>query len=243
MKTGFLFLISLNSVLLAGDAAVSRMLDDKLTVAQRNDACYELRGVKSPEVIAAMARALESPKVRTCAARSLREAGATGELKNALAESDPELRAVAARELGALARPELMELLAKTAHDPNLLVASNAFAGLSYYQDRSVLPHLLDLAERGGLVGAMALSRAVQFHDPSVLQVARTLLASKDVALRLGALRAIGDLGNETDLPALRPLAAKSEKVLPRGRGFGLVPALDLSRAAQNAIYQIENRK
>src|SRR5712692_5909983 len=98
MKTGFLFLISLNGILLAQEAAVTRLLDDKLTVAQRNDARYELRGVKSPEVIAAMARALEHPKVRACAARSLREAGAVGELKNALAESDPEVRAVAARE-------------------------------------------------------------------------------------------------------------------------------------------------
>jgi hypothetical protein len=43
-------------------------------------------------------------------------------------------------------------------------------------------------------------------------------------------------------LPALRELAAKAERAAPAGRGFGLVPAIDLSRAAQNAIRQIESR-
>src|SRR5689334_19919657 len=99
MKAIFLFLVCLSGVLRAQDAAVARMLDDKLSVAQRNDACYELRGLKSPEVTPAMTRALESPKVRACAARNLREAGAIDALKSALANSDPEIRAVAAREM------------------------------------------------------------------------------------------------------------------------------------------------
>jgi len=60
------------------------------------------------------------------------------------------VRAAAARQLGAIAKPELMELLARTAHDPNLIVASNALEGLTFYQDRAVLPYLLDLAEGGG---------------------------------------------------------------------------------------------
>ena len=170
------------------------------------------------------------------------EAGAVEELKTALNGSDPEIRAVAARELGLLSRPELMDLLAKTAHDPNLMIATNAFQGLSYYQDRAVLPYLLDLAESGGLVAAMALSRAMQFDDPRVLAVARRLMATRDVPLRLAALRAIGDLGDSSDLPALRQLAAKAESAAPAGRGFGLVPPLDLSRAAQNAIRQIQSR-
>jgi HEAT repeat protein len=122
------------------------------------------------------------------------------------------------------------------------MIATNAFQGLSYYQDRAVLPYLLDLAESGGLVAAMALSRAMQFDDPRVLAVARRLMATKDVPLRLAALRAIGDLGDSSDLPALRQLAAKAESAAPAGRGFGLVPPLDLSRAAQNAIRQIQSR-
>jgi HEAT repeat protein len=226
----------------AQDSLASRMLDPKLNIAQRNDACYEMRGARSPEAIAALAHALESPQVRACAARHLREAGAIDELKTALAGDDPEVRAAAARELGAIAKPELMDLLAQTARDPNLMVASNAFEGLTFYRDRAVLPYLLDLAAGGGPVAAMALSRAVEFADPGVLPVARRMMATKDVPLRLAALRAIGDLGNSSDLPALRTLAAKAENATPGGRGFGLMPALDLSRAAQNAIRQIEQR-
>lgn len=247
MKTAILVSISacLSAACLAlsaQDSPASRMLDPKLNIAQRNDACYESRGAHSPEMIAALARALESPLVRACAARNLRGAGAIDELKTALAGDDSEVRAAAARELGALAKPELMELLARTARDPNLMVASNALEGLTFYRDRGVLPYLLNLAEGGGPSAAMALSRAVDFADPSVLAVARRMMASRDVPLRLAALRAIGDLGTSSDLPALRVLAAKAESATPGGRGFGLMPALDLSRAAQNAIRQIEQR-
>ncbi|HLN00004.1 MAG TPA: HEAT repeat domain-containing protein [Bryobacteraceae bacterium] len=242
MKTIFLFLAMSALALHAQDANISRMLDGKLNISQRNDACYALRDVRSPEALAAFARALESPTVRACAARNLREAGAVDAFKSALAGSDPEIRAVAARELGAMTRPELMDVLAQTARDPNLMIATNAFEGLSHYQDRAVLPYLLNLADNGGLVAAMALSRAVAFADPSVLAVARRLMATKDVPLRLAALRAIGDLGDHSDLPELRQLAAKAESAAPAGRGFGLVPPLDLSRAAQNAIRQILSR-
>jgi HEAT repeat protein len=226
----------------AQDAATARMLDPKLNVAQRNNACYELRGSASPETIAALAHALEAPEVRSCAARNLREAGAVDELKTALTASDPEMRATATRELGALGRPDLIEPLAQAARDPNLLVATNALEGLAQYQDPSVLPALLSLAEAGGPVAAMALNRAVEFDHPGVLTVSRKLMATRDVTLRLAALRAIGNFGDAADLPALRELAAKAERAAPSGRGFGLVPSIDLSRAAQNAIRQIESR-
>jgi len=242
MKTAILFL-SFASLACAQDPATARLLNSALNVAQRNNACYELRGVRSPEAIAALTGALESPEVRACAARTLREAGAIEELKSALAATDPETRAAAARELGAFSRPELIEPLARAARDPNLVVASNALEGLAQYQDPGVLPALLSLAESGGPVAAMALSRAVQSEDPRVLTVARKLMATRDVPLRLAALREIGDRGDPSDLPALRDLAAKAEPVAPAGRGFGLVPPLDLSRAAQNAIRQIESRR
>jgi HEAT repeat protein len=242
MKISILLLTFACLTAYAEDVTISRMLDQKLNIAQRNDACYQLRGARSPEVIAAWASALESSVVRACAVRNLREAGAVETLQNALASSDPEIRAASARELGALAKPELIESLARTAHDPNLMVATNAIEGLSYYQDRRVLPYLLNLSESGGMVAAMALSRAVRFEDPSVVEVARRLMASEDVTLRLAALRAIGDRGDSSDLPALRTLAAKAENVTSGGRGFGLVPSLDLSHAAQNAIRQIDSR-
>ncbi len=226
----------------AQDANIARMLDSTLNVSQRNDACFALRGARSADALSAFSRELANPDVRSCAARNLREAGAVDQLAAAIADADPEIRAAAARELGALAKPEFMDLLAKTAQDSNLMVATNAVEGLTYYQDPAVLPYLLHLAEGGGLAGALALSRAVQFADPSVLAVSRRIMASKDVALRLAALRCIGDLGDRSDLPALRSLAAKAETAAPAGRGFGLIPSLDLSRAAQNAIRQIEKR-
>jgi HEAT repeat protein len=227
---------------LAADDRVGRMLDEKLTVAQRNNACFALRGSRSPEVVAALRGAMSSGVVRACAARNLREAGAVDELAGALSAPEPEVRAVAARELGAFERPELIDVLVKAAHDPNLLVATNAVMGLGQYHDRAVLLKLLDLAAGGGAVGVTALSRAAQFDEPAALPVARKLLSGIDPAGKLIALVIVADCGDSGDLPRLRELAAKSETVGTRGRGFGLMPALDVSRAAKNAIESIQKR-
>jgi HEAT repeat protein len=226
----------------ADEERLSRMFDEKLTIAQRNDACFALRGNRSPEVIAAMRSALASQPVRACASRNLRVADAIDEFRSALSASQPEVRAEAARQLGSFERPELIELLAKTARDPNMLVATNAVMGLGYYRDRAVLPYLLDLAKGGGVVGVAALSRAAQFNDTATLPIARNLLATNDAPAKLLALKIIGDLGDATDLPRLREMAAKSQPVSVRGRGFGLMPAVDLSRVARSAIDAIEKR-
>ena len=178
-----------------------------------------------------------------CAARNLREAGAVEELKKALAGDEPEIRAVAARELGALQLPEMLAPLAQAARDPNLAVATGAFQGLSQYQDRAVLPYLLELVPASGLVGTMALNRAIQFGDASIVAVARRMLKTSDPPMHLVALRAIGELGDDSDLPKLTELAAKSERLTAGGRGFGFTPAVDLSLAAKNAIHMIERRK
>jgi HEAT repeat protein len=242
MKRLGLFLFCAGA-LAASDDPVGRMLDEKLTVAQRNNACFALRGNRSQEVVAAMRGALASEVVRACAARNLREAGALDELKSALAAPEPEVRAAAARELGSFEKPELIEALVKAAHDPNVLVATNAVMGLGLYHDRAVLPYLLDLAADGGAVGVAALSRAARFDEPATLPVARKLLLGRDPASKLIALLIVGECGDAGDLPRLRELAAKSDPVGTRGRGFGLMPALDVSRAAKNAILGIEKRQ
>ena len=219
------------------------MMDPSLNVAQRNNACFELRGSNDPEVIATMRKALNETPVRACAGTNLRKAGAIAELKDALADPNFEVRALAARELGAFEKPELLPLLAAAARDPQMLVGINAMEGLSDYRDAVVLPYLLNLAKDGGLVGTAALDRAVTFHDPRVLETARALLGSKDVSDKLAAMRVIGEMGNQTDIPNLRAIQEKeTEMVSAAVRGFGLIPAISLSRAAETTIEKITAR-
>ncbi len=202
-------------------ALMGRMTDPKLTVAQRNDACFELRGVPAPLVVSEMRRALPDPVLRACAGTNLRKAGAVEELKSALDNEDFEVRAIAARELGGFERPDLLSLLRDAARDRQLVVAANAIEGMANYRDPVVLPFLLDIAKDGGLIGTAALNRARVFHDPRVIQIARELLKKPDVSDRLAAMVAIGDLGDTTDLPALR--ANRRER---NGAGFLQRPRL-----------------
>jgi HEAT repeat protein len=219
------------------------MMDPSLNVAQRNNACFELRGSTDPEVVATMRKALNDTNVRACAGTNLRKAGAIAELKDALGDPNFEVRALAARELGGFEKPELLPLLAATARDPQMLVGINAVEALADYRDAVVLPYLLNLAKDGGLVGTAALDRAVTFHDPRVLETARTLLGSKDVSDKLAAMRVIGAMGDQTDIPQLRAIQEKeTEMVSASARGFGLVPAISLSRAAETTIEKIGAR-
>jgi hypothetical protein len=57
-------------------------------------------------------------------------------------------------------------------------------------------------------------------------------------------MRTLGVAGDRSDLPELRKLAdSKEESPVQRSRGFGLMPPINLARAAQSAIAQIEARK
>lgn len=237
----FVCLLTCCSALAASDA-LARLLDAKRSVSQRADACFELRGDRSPAVLAAMRKTLETDSLRACAGRNLREAGAIDLLKNALGDDSPDVRAIAARELGAFGRPDLLDALSKAGRDANVMVATSAVQGLSEYQIPGVVPYLLDVAKSGGMPGMMALRRAAQFKDPAVLPLARQLLARADATLRLDAIRILGDLGEPEDLAVLEQIAAKKEQLSPAGRGFGLMPGVDLSRAADNAAGQIRTR-
>jgi HEAT repeats len=223
-------------------ALIAKMQDPSLTVAQRNNACYELRGVDAPEAVKAMRRSLNDGKVRSCAGLNLRALGAIEELKDALADENPETRALAARFLGAFEKPELLPLIAAAARDPQLLVASNAMEGLANYRDPVVLPYLLDLAKSGGIVGAAALNRALQFNDPRVVGVARALVDQPDVSDRLAGMHALAMVGDASDLPKLQEIAAKEKVAMAQNRGFGLMPPISLSKAAQTTMEAIQKR-
>ena len=223
----------------ASDDALARMQDEKATVAQRNDACYALRGQRSARDVAAFQKALSDPVVRACAARNLREAGAVDALVEALSTNDPDTQIASARELGAMRDPSALEALGRAALDANVLVASSASDALAAYESKTALPYLLRAAGQPGVAGVTALERAARFHDPAVLPIARSILEQGDVAMQVIALGVIGDLGDQSDLPKLREMARKREKVESRGRGFGFMPAIDLGRAAQNAADRI----
>jgi HEAT repeat protein len=223
-------------------ALIAKMNDAQLTIAQRNDACYALRSVSAPFVVAALQKELADPRVRTCAGTNLRKAGAIAELKTALASDDFEVRAIAVRELGGFERPELLPLIAAAARDPQLIVGINAIEGLANYRDAAAVPYLLEIASRGGLIGSAALDRALSFHDARVPGVARGLLNHNDISDKLAGMRALGEMGDPDDIPALQEIARKETEMVSAGRGFGLMPAISLSRAAKSTIEKIQAR-
>jgi len=242
MKSWLCFLVP--AVLLAADPeAVERLFDGKLTALQRATACLELRGKADPEVINALSRAMEDPDLLSCAADNLQRIGAIEPLKHALGSESFQVRAAAARELGTLQRPELLEVLGRAAQDENMLVAINALAGLTQYQGAAVVPYLTALARKGGITGDMALDRLWQLDPDMALNIARSLLASTQVADLLYAMRIIGASGDSSDLPQLKKIAAANPETLTqRDRGFGFMPAINLSRAAQSAMESIQAR-
>ncbi len=226
-------------------ALITRMQDAALSVAQRNNACYELRGVAAPEAVQAFRKALSDTAVRPCAGLNLRAASAIPELQDALADPDYEVRAIAARLLGTFEKPELLPVLASAAHDPMMIVSTNAVEGLANYRDQQlVVPVLLDIAKDGGIVGTAALNRALAFGDPRAIAVARGLLDRSDVSDKLAAMRVLAQLGDSTDLPKLQAIIKEdtSGAVAGQNRGFGFVPAISLTRAAQTTIASIEKR-
>ncbi len=219
------------------------MFDAKLTATQRAGACFDLRGVKDAETLAAMGRAMEDPGLLACAAENLRLAGAVAQLREALSSRNEQVRAAAARSLGSFQRVDLLEPLSHAAQDENILVATNALAALSEYHDRAVIPYLAALAGKGGMIGDMAIDRLALLDAAAALRLARNLLSSSQVPDKLYAMRIIGAGGDRSDLPALHKIAASGqENLAQRNRGFGFMPPISLSRAAETAIRSIESR-
>lgn len=243
MKTSILCILPL--ILTAADqTAVERLFDSRLNATQRANACFELRGDGGPEAITALNRALDDADLRACAADDLRIAGAIEPLKLALANPEPQVRAAAARELGEMLKPELLEPLSAAAADENALVSANALAAISMYPGKEAIPYLVAIAKRGGMTGDMALDRLSEYDAPAALTLARALLRSPQVPDRLYAMKIIGAAGDSSDLAELQKIAASNvETLAQRDRGFGLMPPINLARSAQAAIAAIEKRQ
>lgn len=235
-----ILVFALTVPLFAGD--LDRFLDIKSNYTIRNTACLGLRGDASPEVIAAMRASLENTQLQACAGANLRIAGATTELLNALAGPDAPARAVAARELGTLQKPEFLAPLRHAADDRDLLVASNAIEGLVRYDDHSSAPQLREIALMGGVLTSLALDTLIDWHDAEVLSIGRKLVQRSDPGDELAGIRAIGLTGDASDLLKLLELSKNDEALGSGSRGFGLMPAISISRAAKTAIGNIEHR-
>jgi HEAT repeat protein len=238
MKTVLLFALALP--LFAGD--FEQFLDIKANYTMRNESCLALRGNTDPEILAAMRASLENTQLQACAAANLRVAGASKELLDALTSSDPTARAAAARELGAMQLPELIAPLRKAADDRDILVASNAIEGLVRYEDHSTAPQLREIALMGGVLTSLTLNALIDWRDPEVLSIGRKLIARDAPGDQLAGIRAIGLTGDESDLSRLRELAKDNQTLASGGRGFGLMPAISISRAAKTAIQNIGQR-
>lgn len=229
--------------LAAGRPAVERIFDTSLNATERAGACFELRGVKDEDTVAAMRRAMDDAGLLSCAADNLRLAGAVGPLREALASENEQVRAAAARELGRFQRIDLLEPLAHAAEDSNMLVATNAIAALAEYTDPAVIPYLATMAKNGGMTGDMAIDRLAVLDRSAALDIARQLLGSSQVPDQLYAMRILGAYGDGTDLDALKKIAASGQEDLAqRGRGFGFMPPISLARAAETAMQKIEAR-
>jgi HEAT repeat protein len=238
MKIVLLFALSLP--LFASD--FDQFLDIKANYTMRNEACLALRGNADPEIIAAMRVSLENSQLQACAAANLRAAGATRELLDALTAPDPSVRAAAARELGAIQKPEFVAPLRKAADDRDILVASNAIEGLVRYEDHSTAPQLREIALMGGVLTSLALDTLIDWRDPQVLTIGRKLISRDAPGDQLAGIRAIGLTGDESDLPRLRELSKDDKGLASGGRGFGLMPAISIARAARTAIQNIGQR-
>ena len=240
MKLAPLFL----ALPLFGNNFSERMLDSKLTQAQRNDACFSLRGDSSKEAAEANAKAFRDPKVRSCAEENLRRAGAVDALTVALKDEDPDVRAAAARIMGTFERPELAALIAQAGEDSQMLVATNAIEGLSYYRDRSAVPYLLKLGRRTGIVGSLAIEQLIKLKEPKALDLGRELMKSGDPADLMAAMRVLGMMGDKSDIPSLEAVAKRFPEATlsSTGRGFGFMPAISLDHAANTSIAQIRDR-
>jgi len=242
MKPWILWLAPLAAAA-AGQTPLQQLFDAKLTPTQRASACFAIRGRSDPEAVAALSRALEDPGLLSCAAENLRIAGAVEPLEKALSSDAPQVRAAAARTLGSFQKPELLQPISQAAADENMLVALNAVAGLSQYTDPAVLPYLTALAKKGGMTGDLALERLAQLDSAGALGVARGLLSSPQIPDKLYAMLVIGAWGGASDIPELNKIAATNRETLSqRDRGFGFMPPINLSRAAEAAIAAIQAR-
>lgn len=236
--------LAIGAAATAADQSIllDRSSDPTLNSAQRNDACFALRGAREAAVRIRMVELLADETLRACAARNLQEIRAVDELAQAAADPRPDVRTVAVDTLGRLEDPVRIPVFLAAARDTNALVSMAGVQALARLDQPAALDALLQLAATPDPAGLMALEATLRFRSPRVLARARQLLAITEIPARLTALRIISELGDTSDLAALKVLTPRDEEMTSGPRGFGLMPPISIARLARMAITRIEAR-
>ena len=92
----------------------------------------------------------------------------------------------------------------------------------------------------GGVMTTLALDTLIDWHDPEVASLGRKLMDRTDPADKLAGIRMIGRSGDSSDLPN-RARAGEGQRKPGGGsaRGFGLMPAISISKRAAMAIQSL----
>ena len=110
------------------------------------------------------------------------------------------------------------------------------------YDDHSSTPQLREIALLGGMASTLAIDILIDWHDPEVTAIGRKLITHTDPGDQMAGIRAVGLTGDASDLPRLRELQKNDTAMRSGSRGFGLMPAISIGRAAHAAIQNIERR-
>ena len=89
---------------------------------------------------------------------------------------------------------------------------------------------------------SLAMNALMDWNDPEVPAIGRKLMSNRDPGDQLIGIRAIGLRGDASDLAALRELMKNDTQMGQGSRGFGLMPAISIARAAKTAAQNIEER-
>jgi hypothetical protein len=94
----------------------------------------------------------------------------------------------------------------------------------------------------GGVMTSLAVNALTDWRDADVLPIGRKLMTHRDPGDQLAGIRAVGLMGDPSDLASLRDLMKNDEKIGQGSRGFGLMPAISIGRAARTAAENITQR-
>lgn len=164
-------------------------------------------------------------------------AGTAPALLKALQDPNASLRAAAARLIGESGIKESVNrLVVLLQSDPEPTVRKDAAYALGLIGDvTAVKPVVAALKDKSPMVRGMAAEALAYIRDPSVMDSLLATLQDPSAEVRYWGAFAVGEIGGEDSVPALRLLADSDNEVAP---GYGSV-----REEAEAAIRSIQERK